>query len=118
MKLSNAMEAIDDLMISQPSPDDDNYKALKAIKDQVESASKDASERAELVIKADQDPKLGWKTVTKYEEVRRQGAQNGESDKLWSSCYKQVQDAQKKKVPISQPFRRLPGSGSGFAHPG
>ena len=89
-------------------------KSLQTVKEKVESASKDAHDRAELVMKADQDPKLGWKTLTKYDEAQRQGPKDAEKDKLWASCSKQVQEGQKKtKPPISQPFRHRPGFSSG-----
>ena len=96
MKLSNAVEALNDYLLSSSSPEDETYKALSPIRDLVSSASDEAKERINLIFKADQDPKLGWKTVLMMEEKKRHIQPDPKKDKLWASCYRQVQESQKK----------------------
>ena len=117
MKLSNALEDIDDLMLTRPSPDDDVYKSLSQIKEKIIDANSDATQRIDLIFKAESDPKLGWKAVSLYEEKERLGTKDPEKDKAFQSCLKQVQEAHKKatshRSTSYRPFRSAPGG-----HPG
>ena len=112
LNLSHAVEAIDDLLISRSSPDDPVYQALSPIRNSVSSSAEKASERIDLIFKADQEPKSGWKALSLYDEKKLQGNSDPEKHKVWASCLKAVQETQKKSIrpsPQPQPFRQQPG---------
>jgi hypothetical protein len=67
-KLESALVKLDDLMLSQDSPDDPLYQALSIIREDVADASNLSSERIDLIFKADLDPRHGWQVLTMYEE--------------------------------------------------
>ena len=50
MKLSNAVEAFDEFLIANHSPDYEAYSTLSLIKELVSSAAKDAQERILLIL--------------------------------------------------------------------
>ena len=110
LNLNAAVEAIDELLISRPSPDDPVYLALAPIRTKVSAAVDIAAERIDLVFKADLEPKTGWKALSMYEEKKRQSATDPEKHKIWASCLKAANESQKKASrPASQPFRQQPG---------
>ena len=120
LTLNAAIEALDDLMITKTSPEEEIYKALTPIKEKMISASKEVEDRVDLIFKADQDSKFGWKAVSLLEEKERLGTKDPEKDKAFQSCLKQVQDAHKKSFSSSsasrssRPFSRRPGGEPGF----
>ena len=128
LNLNQATEAIDELLISRPSPDDPIYQALSPIRISVSAASDAAAERIDLIFKADLDPKIGWKALSLFEEQKRQPTSDPEKCKAWASCLKTVQDTQKKSSrpsqqsePFrqqSQPFRQQPGWNPGRSSSG
>ena len=119
MKLTDATESLDDLMLTRPSPEDDVYKSLAAIREKISAASADVSERVDLIFKADSDPKLGWKAVSLLEEKQRLGTKDPEKDKVFQTCLKQVQDAHKssnsQRNASRRPFPSAPGGHPGYS---
>ena len=122
MKIQNATEALDDLLLTKSGPDDDDYKSIHEVKKMIESAATEAEERISLIFKADSIPKCGWKALTVFEEKKRLQStdSSAETDKAFASAVKQVQDDQKKsRQPssssrsASRPFRSRPGVQSG-----
>ena len=123
VKIQNATEALDDLLLTKASPDDDDYKSIHAVKEMIQSAASEAEERISLIFKADSIPKHGWKALTVFEEKKRLQSNketSAETDKAFASCVKQVQEEQKKSKPTSsasssssRPFRSRPGVQSG-----
>lgn len=116
LNLNQAVEAIDELLISRPSPDDSIYQALSPIRNSVGAAVDAAVERIDLIFKADLEPRTGWKALSLYEEKKRQPNSDPEKYKAWASCLKAVQESQKKSARPSQqpqPFRQQPGWYSG-----
>jgi hypothetical protein len=124
-KLESVLVKLDELTLSLDSPEDPLYQALSTIREEVQSASDLASDRADSIFRADLDPKNGWVALTLYDEKVKQGKSDPEKDKLFASCLKQVQDDRKKKTFVSSkqasglPFRGVPGSQPGFnSYPG
>lgn len=109
LNLNQAVEAIDELLLSRPSPEDPIYQALNPIRNQVSAAVDIGSERIDLICKADAEPKIGWKAISLYEEKKRQPSSDPEKNKIWASCLKAVQEQKKTVRPPQQPFRPAPG---------
>ena len=120
--ISNASLLLDNLMLSLDSLEEPMYGAIQSVKDILGKAESEAGDRIALLFKADEDPKFGWRALSLLEEKKRQGASDPETDKLFASCVKQVQESAKKpkmespsaKRPFSQGPGWYPGmSGSG-----
>ena len=109
LNLNQAVEAINELLISRPSPDNSVYQALNPICTKVSAAADIASERIDLICKADSEPKIGWKAISLYEEKKRQPSSDPEKNKIWASCLKAVQEQKKTVRSPQQPFRPAPG---------
>jgi hypothetical protein len=60
-------------MLTLDSPDDPVYSAVQSIKEDLSEAAAIASERANMILRADEDPKNEWPALTLYEEKKRQG---------------------------------------------
>ena len=112
LKISYAVEALDDFLLStSSSPDDDIHKGICPVKEILQNAIADASLRMYLIGKADANPKHGWKAITVYEEKQRQEINDPEKEKDFNQALKKVQDADKKKPSTSsKSFRFPPGS--------
>jgi hypothetical protein len=125
VKLDSSIVKVDDLMLSQDSPEDPTYKALASIREGLAEAKEIASDRADMILRADVDPKNGWQALTLYEEKKRQGSQDKEKDKIFAECIKQVQENRKKQPSSAKttqsyqsvskwPFRYAPGGKPGY----
>ena len=120
-RISNSLLHLDELMLSLDSPEDPIYAQLSGIKSELSKAEDDASDRISLLFKADEDPKVGWPALTILDKKRAMEKSDPETDRLFASCVKQVQDSNKKMRPneyqsAKRPFRPRPGwnPGSGF----
>ena len=104
--INNAIEALDN---------DEND--IESVRQHLSTAASFASERLDLVLRADADPKYGWKALSLFEEKQRHTASNSdpETAKTWASCIKAAQDMTKKPAPKPDrpPFRSRPVSQSG-----
>ena len=119
LKISNAIEALDDFIITSTSPDDEVYSALTPIKATLTEAVSDAEERINLILKADADPRYGWKAITAFEEKQKLDTKDPEKEKVFAACLKKVQEAEKKsKISSSRPFRSTPGGQPGYTQQG
>ena len=96
MKMENAAESLEEFLLTRPSPDDEVYKAISPIRDEIKVAAADAESRIGLIFKADSEPKVGWKAITMFEEKQRQKEKDPEADKVFASCVKQLEDSSKK----------------------
>ena len=112
LSLNNAMEGLDDIL---PKFEDGAAELFSDVRDQISSASEQATDRIEMIFKADSDPKIGWKALSIYEEKRKSTISDPEKHKMWASCLKAASDAQKKSTTKNdrQPFRSQPGWQSG-----
>ena len=125
LRLDSACEKIDELSLSLEDPDDPTYMALSSIKDDLLAAHELGKERLDLITKADSEPNVGWKALTKYEQaVQNSKSSNPEREKLFSECVKKVNEEKKKKSKVTAPqlaaslnarqFRSGPGYSSGY----
>ena len=64
LKVSNAVEALDDYLLCFSSSEDEMFKAISPIKSTLEEAVGEADDRINLIFKADTEPKYGWKVKT------------------------------------------------------
>ena len=110
--VNNALEALNNLENGQGD--------VTSVREHIQSAASLASERLDLVIRADADPKFGWKALSLYEEQQRQSNSvrnnsDPEFNKSWANCLKKAQELPKKNPPKVDrpPFRPKPGSQSG-----
>ena len=113
LRITNACAQLDDIMLTLDSPDEPLYKAMQSVKDELGKAETDAVDRIALLIKADEDPKYGWRALTLLEEKKKHGSADPETDKLFASCVKQVQESTKKpkseSAGVKRPFSQGPG---------
>ena len=121
-RISNSLVQIDELMLSLDTPEDPMYQQLSGIKEEMAKAEEDASDRISLLFKADEDPKVGWPALTILDKKRSMEKSNPETDKLFASCVKQVQEAKKPRLNEYQagkrPFRPRPGWNPGASYNG
>ena len=110
--IDNATEALEKL--------ENGESDIESVRQHLSSASAFTSERLGMILKADAEPKFGWKALNLYEEKIRQSKTPGcstdpETNKTWANCLKAAQDAPKKAPakPNHQPFRPKPVSQSG-----
>merc|ERR1712029_532722 len=92
LKVSNAVEALDDFLLCFSSSEDETYKAISPIKSTLEEAVGEADDRINLIFKADTEPKYGWKAITAMEEKKKLSSSDPEKDKAFAACFKKVQD--------------------------
>ena len=84
-------------------------------------ATSDAEERLNLILKADADPRYGWKAITVFEEKQKLDNKDPEKEKVFAACLKKVQENEKKTKSItssSRPFRSAPGGQPGYSQQG
>ena len=86
--LENTMEALDKF--------ENGESDIETVRQHVSSATSFTSERIGLILKADAEPKYGWKAFNLYEEKMRQSSTAGcisdpETNKTWASCLKTAQ---------------------------
>ena len=123
LKVSNAVEALDDYLLTFSSSEDDAYRAITPIKASLEEALGDADDRIDLIFKADTEPKYGWKAITALEEKKKLSSKDPEKDKAFAACLKKVQDADKKTSKSfsqsqNKSFRNPPGGNPGYSSSG
>ena len=122
-RVTNSITALDDFMLSLDSPDDPAYAQIAGIKAELGKAEEEASERISLLFKADEDPKVGWSALTMLDKKRNMEKTNPETDKLFASCVRQVQESNKKPKTSDygsgkRPFRPGPGWSPGNSYSG
>ena len=112
LSLNNAIEGLDDVL---PKFEDGAAELFSDIRNQISSAAEQATDRIEMIFRADSDPKIGWKALSIYDEKRKASTDDPEKLKMWTSCLKAASDAQKKSTSKNdrQPFRSQPGWQSG-----
>ena len=125
LKLQSAVDKIDELRISCEDTDDPMYLALSSVREDLSSAQEIGQERLDLITKADSEPEVGWRALTKYEEVLKSGkSSNPEREKLFAECVRKVKEEKKKKATkvtapqlaasLHRPFQSGPGYSSGY----
>ena len=128
LKLEAAAEKLDELSLTLDDPQDPFYIALASIKEDITKAQDLGNERLDLISKADSEPSVGWKALTKYEQaLQNSEVKNPEREKLFSECVKKVTEEKKKKAKVTapqfatsmRPFQFGPGLASGYtSYPG
>ena len=113
LHVTNASALLDDIMLTLDSPEEPMYRAIETVKEVLGKAEAEAGDRISLLFKADEEPKYGWRALSLMEEKKRQGSTDPETEKLFASCVKQVQESAKKpKLDASsskRPFSQGPG---------
>lgn len=127
MKMKKASARLEEALLLFDSTEDKAYAAIAPVRDELESAIRDAEERLDLIIKADADPKTGWKALTLYESKQKAGKIDPEKEKVFNSCLREAQEDAKRKAKTTstfnykKPFRQGPGaypgnsSGQGYS---
>lgn len=128
LHMKNALSRLEEVLLLQDSPEDPIFVALSPARNDIVKGIAEADERLGLIIRADADPKVGWRALSIYENKQKTSASlklDSEKEKIFSSCLKEVQEEAKKKASINtyskKPFRPGPSAhytGGGFSSAG
>ena len=103
LRISGAIEKLDEIGLSFDDPDNVLYKSLAAVRADLATAQKLSEDRCDLILRADEDPQNGWKALTRYEKVvgASSKSSNPEREKVFAECLKKVQEDNKKKTKVT-----------------
>ena len=125
LHMKNALSRLEEVLLLFDSPEDPIYVALSPVRDDIGKAIAEADECLSLIVRADADPKIGWRALLIYESKQKASKLDSEKEKMFSSCLKEVQEEAKKKASSSsygkKPFCSGPSghySGGGFNQAG
>ena len=122
-RITNSIAQLEEIRLTCEF-EDPTYKAIKEVTEELTKAETEAADRISLLFKADEDPKVGWRALTIFDEKKkREEKADPETDKLFATCVKQVQDTSKKFKGDGysvgkRPFRPRPGWNSGSSYSG
>ena len=104
LRIDSAMEKLEEAALSFDDPKNPLYQSLASVREDLASAKEVASDRCDLIRRADEDPANGWRALTEFEKMsQNKKASNPERAKMFSECIKKVADEKKKKNKITAP---------------
>jgi len=125
LHMKNALSRLEEALLLLDSPDDPIFAALSPVREDISKAIAEADERLSLIVRADADPKIGWRALSIYESKQKASKLDSEKEKVFTSCLKEVQEEVKKKSGShtygKKPFRQGPSgfySGGGYRNTG
>ena len=104
LRIDSAIEKLEEVALSFDDPENPLYQTLASVREDLASANEVASNRCDLIKRADEDPANGWRALTEFEKMaENKKASNPERAKMFTECLKKVSDEKKKKNKVTAP---------------
>ena len=87
LRIDSAIEKLEEVALSFDDPENPLYQTLASVREDLASANEVASNRCDLIKRADEDPANGWRALTEFEKMaENKKASNPERAKMFTEC--------------------------------